>query len=146
MPLAQFNIARGRWPKGDPRMREFEENVPRMNALAKRSPGFLWLLDHRATILDDPQMTWTLSLWESPEALAAFAFNTVHRRFFRRKAEWFEAIDHAWFILWPIEPGRLPTLEEALAKKAKLDAEGPSDEVFGWERFPHLAAARERAA
>ena len=116
------------------------------NALARRSPGFVWLLDHRATIMDDPQMTWTLSVWESPEALADFAFRTVHRRFFRRKAEWFEALDHVWFALWPIEPGRLPTLEEALAKKAQIDRDGPSDEVFGWERFPHLAAIREKAA
>lgn len=146
MNLAQFNIARARWPQDDPRLAEFIANIPRMNALARRSPGFVWLLDHRATILGDPQMTWTLSVWESPEALAEFAFRTVHRRFFRRREEWFPVLDHAAFALWPIGPGRLPTLAEALEKKARLDREGPSDDVFGWERFPHLAAIRETVA
>ena len=149
MPLAQFNIARGRWPLDDPRMAEFNRALPGMSALARRSAGFIWQLEgsrDMPPLFGDPQMTWTLSLWRDEEALADFAFRTIHRRFFKRRAEWFPALDHVWLALWPMEPGRRPTLEEALAKKAKLDAEGPSDEVFGWERFPHLARLRENVA
>ncbi len=143
--LAQFNIALARYPLDDPRMADFMDNVGRMHSLAARSPGFLWRLDnpdHGTVILGDPLMTWTLSLWEGPEALAHFAFRTAHRQFFRRRAEWFPVLSQSWFLCWHVPEGTRPRLDEALAKKARLDAEGPSDAVFGWERFPELAALR----
>ncbi len=149
MHLAQFNIARARWPLEDPRMKVFNDNVERMHAIADRTPGFLWRMGGDAakeTIWGDAQMTWTLSLWESPEALAHFAFRTAHRQFFQRRAEWFPVLDHAWFLLWWIEPGRKPTLDEATAKKELLDREGPSEAVFGWERFPELREIRDKVA
>jgi len=42
--LAQFNIARIRYPLDDPRMREFVENVERVNGLADQVEGFVWRL------------------------------------------------------------------------------------------------------
>ncbi|MFZ0670378.1 MAG: DUF3291 domain-containing protein, partial [Pseudolabrys sp.] len=42
--LAQFNIARILYPLDDPRMREFVENVDRVNGLADKIPGFVWRL------------------------------------------------------------------------------------------------------
>jgi hypothetical protein len=36
-------------------------------------------------------------------------------------------------------------LDEALARKARLDRDGSGPEVFGWERYPDLAALRQRA-
>ena len=36
--LAQFNIARVRYPLDDPRMREFVDNVERVNGLADKFP------------------------------------------------------------------------------------------------------------
>ncbi|MGD1925113.1 MAG: DUF3291 domain-containing protein [Paracoccaceae bacterium] len=44
MTIAQFNIARARWPLQDSRMAEFTGMIDRMNALAARSPGYLWRL------------------------------------------------------------------------------------------------------
>ena len=42
--LAQFNIARIRYPLDDPRMAEFVDNVARVNALAETIEGFVWRL------------------------------------------------------------------------------------------------------
>ena len=42
--LAQFNIARIRYPLDDPRMAEFVDNVARVNASGRKMPGFVWRL------------------------------------------------------------------------------------------------------
>ena len=42
--LAQFNIARIRYPLDDPRMAEFVDNVARVNGLADKISGFVWRL------------------------------------------------------------------------------------------------------
>ena len=39
--LAQFNIARIKYPLDDPRMKEFVDNVDRVNALASTIDGFV---------------------------------------------------------------------------------------------------------
>ncbi len=150
--LAQFNIARARWPLDDPRMADFENNLGRINSLARRSPGFVWQLEGETlgeggeVIYGDPRMTWTLSVWESAEALAEFAFRTVHRRFFQRRADWFPVLEESHLVMWEIADDHRPDHAEAMARKAKLDAEGPTDDAFGWERFPHLAALRHETA
>ena len=40
--LAEFNIAQTKYPLDDPRMREFVDNVDRINKLADKLPGFVW--------------------------------------------------------------------------------------------------------
>src|SRR3569623_231805 len=42
--LAQFNIARIKYPLDDPRMAEFVGNVARVNGLAEQIDGFVWRL------------------------------------------------------------------------------------------------------
>ena len=42
MHVAHRNIARLRALPGDPLVAEFLDTVPRVNALAERSPGFVW--------------------------------------------------------------------------------------------------------
>ena len=51
--LAQFNIARIRYPLDDPRMREFVENVDRVNRLAEQIDGFVWRLQGRERARDE---------------------------------------------------------------------------------------------
>ncbi|MGA7582260.1 MAG: DUF3291 domain-containing protein, partial [Pseudolabrys sp.] len=73
--LAQFNIARILYPLDDPRMREFVENVDRVNGLADKIPGFVWRLqDERGhamniRVYDDPAILANLTVWETVEAL-----------------------------------------------------------------------------
>lgn len=148
--LAQLNIGRLVAEPGDPRVKGFMDNLERVNAIAERSPGFVWRLvgaDNATGATDlampsDPKMAVNLSVWESAEALEAFVWNTVHKRFYQRKGEWFEALAEAHFVMWWIPKDHVPTLEEAEARLDYLRAHGPSAHAFGWESLPNVQAWR----
>src|SRR5262249_12057082 len=102
--IAQLNIGRLRHETDDPRMADFMNNLARINALAERSPGFVWrYTDATGNATDtrpydgDPRMAINMSVWESVEALEKFVWQTVHTRFYGRKHEWFEKLDGAYF-------------------------------------------------
>ena len=102
--IAQLNIGRPLHPIDDPRMAAFMDNLDRVNALAERSPGFVWRLkdeSNNATALrpsaSDPTMAVNMSVWESVEALERFVWATVHKQFYNRKGEWFEQLADAAF-------------------------------------------------
>jgi Domain of unknown function (DUF3291) len=139
--LAQFNIARIRFPLDDPRMAEFVDNVARVNALAEQIPGFVWRLQDDSgnamgmRVYDDARVLPNLTVWENAEALERFVFSTVHSRFYGRRAQWFERIETP-LAMWWIAPGRRPTMEEGVARLDSLVANGPSDFAFGWESLP----------
>jgi hypothetical protein len=139
--LAEFNIARIKYPLDDPRMREFVANVDRINKLADKLPGFVWRLQGESghamdmRVYDDPAILPTLTVWESAEALERFVFKTVHGRFFDNRETWF-AQPEPTLVLWWVTAGHRPTLEEAVARLDHLRAHGPSDFAFGWESLP----------
>ena len=139
--LAQFNIARVRFPLDDPRMTEFVENVERVNKLAEQIDGFVWRLQDATghamimTVYDDPRILPNLAVWENVEALERFVWQTLHRRFYGRRREWFEPIETP-LVLWWIPAGHRPDLAEAVARLDQLKARGPSDHAFGWESIP----------
>ncbi len=139
--LAQFNIARVRYPLDDPRMTEFVENVERVNKLAEQIDGFVWRLQDATghamnmTVYDDPRILPNLAVWENVEALERFVWQTLHRRFYGRRREWFEPIETP-LVLWWIPAGHRPDLVEAVARLDHLKARGPSDHAFGWESIP----------
>ncbi|MGE0044263.1 MAG: DUF3291 domain-containing protein [Hyphomonadaceae bacterium] len=154
MHIAELNIARLKHPMDDPRTADFANNLDLINELAERTPGFVWRLKDEAgnatsfRISDDPLMIANLSVWESAEALEHFVFNTLHRRFYARREEWFEVMQEGYFVMWRIERGEMPTLEEAMARLAKLRAEGASEEAFDWEHLigPERLKAQRCAA
>lgn len=138
MPIAQFNIARARWPLEDHRMSGFTDMIDKMNAIATRSPGYIWrLIDEHgpdgAKFPGDPRMTFTLSVWQDVESLRIFTWHTLHKRFRLRASEWFEPHDQAYLAIWPIAEGHRPDGTEALGMLDQLRVEGPSDAVFGTE-------------
>ena len=139
--LAQFNIARIRYPLDDPRMAEFVEYVDRVNRLAEQIDGFVWRLHDASghamnmTVYEDPRILPNLSVWENVEALERFAWQTVHQRFYGRRREWFEPIETP-LVLWWIAAGHRPDLPEAVAHLDHLKAHGPDDFAFGWETIP----------
>ena len=139
--LAQFNIARIRYPLDDPRMAEFVENVERVNGLAEKIEGFVWRLQDESghamnmTVYGDPRILPNLAVWENVEALELFVWQTLHRRFFGRRLEWFEPIETP-LVLWWISAGHRPDLAEAVARLDHLKAHGPSEHAFGWESIP----------
>jgi len=139
--LAEFNIARIKYPLDDPRMREFVDNVDRINKLADTLPGFVWRLQGEnghamdMRVYDDPAILPNLTVWENVEALERFVFKTVHGRFFDRRETWF-AQPEPTLVLWWAPAGHRPTLDEAVARLDHLRANGPSDFAFGWESLP----------
>jgi Domain of unknown function (DUF3291) len=138
--LAQLNIGRLRHETDDPRMADFMNNLARINALAERSPGFVWrYTDATGNATDtrpfdgDARMAINLSVWESVEALEKFVWQTVHTRFYNRKTEWFEKLDGAYFVLWHVPAGHRPSVAEAIARLEHLKVHGPSEHAFGWQ-------------
>ena len=139
MHIAELNIVYRRYAFDDPRFADFINNLDRINALAERSEGFVWRLkDDSGTSIHvetghDPALLPNLSVWESVDALYRFAFETVHRRIFERRLEWFDPPSKPHFVLCKVPVGHGPTVEEAVARLETLRRHGPSDNVFGWE-------------
>ena len=139
--LAEFNIARIKYPLDDPRMREFVDNVDRVNKLADKLPGFVWRLQGDSghamdmRVYDDPAILPNLTVWEDVEALDRFVFKTVHGRFFDRRETWFEQPEPT-LVMWWVPAGHRPTLDEAVARLDHLRAHGASDFAFGWDNLP----------
>lgn len=151
--LAELNIGRLVAPVGDPKVAPFVDALDAVNALAERSPGFVWRLigdeaeSPGATSLrmpGDETMLVNMTVWESPEALRDFVFKTVHRRFYARRAEWFSLMPEHHFVMWWVAPGHAPTLEEAADRLERLRRDGPSDAAFGWEHLPDAAVWAEK--
>jgi Domain of unknown function (DUF3291) len=104
MHLAELNIAKPRFPLDDPRMADFVNNLDRVNAVAERSPGFVWRLKgdgNDATDIrfdDDPDSIVNMSVWETAEHLEHFVWNTVHKHIYRRRDEWFPSFGKPYFV------------------------------------------------
>ncbi|HTR12165.1 MAG TPA: DUF3291 domain-containing protein [Roseiarcus sp.] len=142
--IAQLNIGRLLYPVDDARIAEFRDNLDRVNVIAERNPGFVWRLkddSNNATAIrpfDDPDMLVNMSIWESVEALERFVWATVHKQFYNRKGAWFEKLTTPHFVMWTIEAGHIPDLEEAKARLEHLASHGDSDYAFGWGYLPHI--------
>ena len=94
--LAQLNIGRIRYEIDDPRMADFTNNLALVNGIAERSAGFIWrYIDESGNATDtrpyaDPRIIVNFSVWESVDALERFVWQTVHKRFYGRRTDWFE--------------------------------------------------------
>ena len=148
MHLAELNIGRLIARTDDPRVAEFMNALDRINGLGKRMPGFVWMMEGSGepgtgntenSIGDDDRFVANLTVWESVETLEAFVWKTVHRQFYERRNEWFEVLGKMHFVMWWVEEGHRPDLEEGLQRLDDLRAHGNSDRAFGWDG---LAGAR----
>jgi hypothetical protein len=119
--LAQLNLARMLHPLTDARMKEFVDALEAINALAERSPGFVWRLKSASGNATDIQHPWSedpfvlanMSVWESLEHLKEYTYRSGHVQVFQRRADWFEKPAQAHYVLWWVPAGHIPTLEEA---------------------------------
>ncbi len=79
---------------------------------------------------EDPALTIDMTVWESIEQLAAFAYrNLTHRTVMRRRAEWFVEMP-AYLALWWVRAGSGPTWVEGQAKLELIGRMGPTAEAF----------------
>ena len=146
MHCAELNIVRRNYPSVDPRMADFVDNLARVNAMSERMPGFVWRLvgdGSNGGALEvrpyaDPMMAVNMSVWASVEDLENYVWNTVHKRFYNRKAEWFEPMKSHHFVMWPVEEGHVPTLDEAKTRLDHLEANGNSDFAYDWAHLEHI--------
>jgi hypothetical protein len=117
--LVQANIGRIRAPLEDPIMEGFRSQLDPINALADRSPGFVWRLqteDGNAMAIRpfaDDQMAINMSVWESLDALQQFVYRSAHVGPLRDRKQWFESIEGPILVLWWVPAGHIPTVAEA---------------------------------
>ena len=138
--LAQLNIGRIRYEIDDPRMKEFVDNLAFVNGLAERSPGFIWRYQddsgnatNTRPYARDPRMAVNMSVWQDVESLERFVWQTVHKRFYGRKHEWFETLGERYMVMWWVPAGHLPGVLEAIDRLEHMKAHGPSEHAFSWE-------------
>ena len=141
--LAQVNIARMLAPLDSPVMAGFVARLDELNALADRSPGFVWRFHSdagNATYLrpyDDDRILFNMSVWQTPDHLKAYVYRTGHADMARQRQQWFEPMGRAILALWWIPAGHLPTVDEAKQPLAHLQQQGESTEAFGFRNiFP----------
>ncbi len=84
-------------------MADFMNALDEVNALAERSPGFVWRLKTDAgnatdiKVTDDPLFIINMSVWESIDHLHAYVYRSDHKDVFARRFEWFErSTGRAW--------------------------------------------------
>ena len=141
--LAQVNVGRMRGPIDSPVMAEFVAQLDEINALAERSPGFVWRLkteDGDATAIrpyDDDMIIVNMSVWDSAAALHDYVYRSAHVEVMRRRREWFSRMTDAFMALWWVPAGHFPTVADAVARLDRLRADGPTPHAFTFrQQFP----------
>ena len=142
--IAQLNIGRILAPLDDPQMAGFMNRLGEINAIADKSPGFVWRLqttEGNATYFrpypEDDRILMNMSVWETVEALRNFVFKTIHAELLRQRHEWFEKFAGAYAALWWVPAGHIPGIDEGTKRLAYLDAHGPTQFAFTFQKvFP----------
>lgn len=143
MQLAELNLGILKHDWDDPRVKGFVDGLDLVNSVAQRSRGFVWMMDSAAmdaaqndsngAMGGNPRMASTLSVWEDLPSLEHFVWNTVHKQFYDRRAEWYDAVESLRFVMWWVPDGHQPDMVEAMARFTHLATHGSSDRAFGWE-------------
>ena len=146
--LAQVNIATLRAPLDGPELAGFVAQLEPINALADRSPGFVWRLqteDGDATAIrpyEDDRVMVNLSVWASFEALRTFVYATRHLEVMRHRRQWFSRMADPYLALWWVPAGAVPTVVEAKERLELLARQGPTADAFTFRApFPEPADA-----
>ena len=111
-----------------------------INALAERSPGFVWRLkteDGDATAIrpyDDDRVMINMSVWADFDSLRSYVFRSAHAEVMRRRREWFERFQGIYLALWWVPAGHHPTVAEAVSRLAHLEAHGPTAHAFSFQQ------------
>jgi hypothetical protein len=141
--LAQINIGRLVAPIDDPRIAEFVAQLAPINALAERSPGFVWRLQSdsgNATDIpfnDDPFVMVNMSVWESLAALRDYVYRSQHMQVLRDRARWFEKMDKPHYCLWWIAARHIPTVAEGRERIEYYQLHGSTPHAFWFSKlFP----------
>lgn len=149
--LATSNVARMLGAYGDEIMAGFVARLDPVNAVADASPGFVWRYEteeevpekesEEVRVFGDESILFNMSVWESIDDLAAFVYRNNHLEVLQKKSRWFEKSTRPPLVLWWIEAGHIPTVEEAKEHFDLLWRDGPSAAAFTFrEKFPPPSA------
>jgi hypothetical protein len=134
--LAQINVARMVAPLDSPEMAEFVAQLAEINALAERSPGFIWRLqgdggDSTAIrAFDDPMVLVNMSVWTSIDALRAYVYRSAHALVMRDRKKWFARHEGPYYAMWWVSEGHIPSVEEGKQRLELLAKDGPTVRAF----------------
>jgi Domain of unknown function (DUF3291) len=135
--LAQLNIARMTGVDiNDPIMADFVAQIDEVNDIAESTEGFVWRLKDdtgNATNFNpfnDVQLIVNMSVWASVAALQQFVVGGRHIEVMRRRREWFQRFGKVYMVLWWVEEGHQPTLEEANERLAFMQEHGATAYAF----------------
>ena len=152
--LAQVNIGITVAPVTSPELAGFVAQLEPINALADRSPGFVWRLQTEAGdatsihAFEDDRILINMSVWQSLEDLRNFVYRSSHVEVLRRRRDWFEQLKAVHLALWWLPTDRLPTVEEARWRVELVRRVGPTAEAFTFRSpfGPPVVARRRRPA
>lgn len=142
--LAEINIAKMNGVNiDDPIMKEFVDNLEKVNEIAENSDGFVWRLkdeDNNATNFNpynDEQIIVNYSIWENIETLEHYMYKTFHSEFLKRRKEWFQTFGQVSTAMWWVKKGEIPDITEAMEKLDYLQKNGASEIVFNFrQKYP----------
>ena len=152
--LAQLNIAALKAPLDSPELKDFVDNLDRINALAEGSAGFVWRLKgdgNDATSLRPlgEEIIVNMSVWRDVAALRDYVYRSCHVEIMRRRREWFSRMAEAYMVLWWVPAGHQPTMAEAVERLTLLRQQGLTAQAFTFaEAFsaPDASAGEERSS
>ena len=123
-------------------MEGFVRRLDPVNAVADASPGFVWRYEtedeepEEVRVFGDESILFNMSVWESIEDLEAFVYRSNHLEVLQQKSRWFERSTRAPLVLWWVEAGHIPSVEEAKERFDILWRDGPGAAVFSFkERY-----------
>jgi len=125
-----------RAPLDDPLMQDFVARIDALNALADKSPGFIWRLQTEegevspVATFSGERVLFNLSVWESIEALETYVYKSNHVTAVQKRAEWFERPTKSPLVLWWIDAGHIPTEQDAERRFEMLWQNGATPAAF----------------
>ncbi len=149
--LAQLNISTAVDDLDSPTLAGFMAALDGVNAVADRSEGFVWRLQDEAgnatsiSACNNPRVVVNMSVWETPEHLEQFVWNTIHKRVYGKRTAWFRPVEQANFVMWWVPAGHVPTVDEAFERLTSLRENGASERAFGWDALPNVTLWRQQS-
>ena len=137
--IAQMNVGTARYDLDDSRMAGFMGRLDEINALADASCGFVWRLQTEAgnatdiKVADDPRFIVNMSVWENVEALFDYVYRSDHRGVMVRRRQWFAKPEGPYMVLWWVEAGHRPSVDEGLMRLDHLARHGPTPYAFSFK-------------
>src|SRR5688572_16293263 len=133
--LAELNVAALKAPLDSPELKDFVDNLDRINALAEASPGFVWRLKgdgNDATSLRPlgENIIVNMSVWRDVDSLKDYVYRTAHVHIMKRRREWFQRMAEMHMVLWWVPAGHEPSVAEAAARLTQLREQGASPAAF----------------